>query len=85
VYRSAGLEIIAISIDKKEEEWRQAIAQENLLWTNVSSLKGWDSKSTDIYFVSSTPTFYLVDNNANIVGRPDGKEEMINQVNNLLR
>ena len=85
VYRSAGLEVIAISIDKKEEEWRQAIAQENLQWTNVSSLKGWDSKSTDIYFVSSTPTFYLVDNNANIIGRPDGKEEMINQVNNLLR
>ena len=84
-YRSAGLEVIAVSIDKKKEEWQHAINQENLEWTNVSSLKGWDSESTDIYFVSSTPTFYLVDNNAKIVGRPDGKEEVINQVDNLLR
>ena len=84
-YRSAGIEVIAISIDKKKEEWNKAITQENLKWTNVSSLKGWGSKSTDVYYVSSTPTFYLIDNNAKIVGRPDGIEEVINQVDNLLR
>ena len=84
-YRSAGIEVVAISIDKKEEEWHKAITQENLKWINVSSLKGWGSKSTDVYYVSSTPTFYLIDNNTKIVGRPDGIEEVINQVDNLLR
>ena len=84
-YRSAGLEVIAISIDKKEEDWLSVISNENLEWTNVSSLNGWDSESTDIYFVSSTPTFYLVDNNAKIIARPDGKEDVRNLLDKLLR
>ena len=84
-YRSAGLEVIAVSIDKKKEEWQQAINQENLEWINISNLNGWGSESTDVYYVTSTPTFYLVDNEAMIVGRPDGKEEVIDKVNNLLR
>ncbi len=84
-YRSAGLEVIALSIDKKKEEWQHVIDQENLEWINISNLKGWDSESTDVYYVSSTPTFYLVDNQTKIVGRPDGKEEVIDLVNNLLR
>ena len=84
-YRSAGLEVIAVSIDKKKDEWQQAIDQENLEWINISSLKGWDSESTDVYYVTSTPTFYLVDNQRTIVGRPDGKEDVIRMLNNLLR
>ena len=84
-YRSAGLEVIAVSIDKKKDEWQQAIDQENLEWINISSLKGWDSESTDVYYVSYTPTFYLVDNQTTIVGRPDGKEDVIRMLNNLLR
>ena len=84
-YRSAGLEVIAISIDKKENDWHHAISQESLEWTNVSSLNGWDSESTDVYYVSSTPTFYLVDNQTKIVGRPDGKEDVIRLLDNLLR
>ena len=84
-YRSAGLEVIAVSIDKKKEEWQEAINQENLEWINISNLNGWGSESTDVYYVTSTPTFYLVDNEAMIVGRPDGKEEVIDKVNNLLR
>ena len=57
----------------------------NLEWINISSLKGWDSESTDVYYVSYTPTFYLVDNQTTIVGRPDGKEDVIRMLNNLLR
>jgi len=84
-YRSAGLEVIAISIDRKKKEWQQAIDQENLEWTNISSLKGWGSESTDVYYVSSTPTFYLVDNQTKIIGRPDRKEDVIHLLDNLLR
>ena len=84
-YRSAGLEVIAISVDKKENEWKDAITSENLSWTNVSNLAGWDSESTDVYYVSSTPTFFLVDNNRTIVGKPDGYNEVARLLDNLLR
>ena len=82
---SPGVAEPCIQIDKKKDEWQQAIDQENLEWINISSLKGWDSESTDVYYVSYTPTFYLVDNQTTIVGRPDGKEDVIRMLNNLLR
>ncbi len=84
-YRSAGLEVIAISVDKKENEWKDAITSENLSWTNLSNLAGWDSESTDTYYVSSTPTFFLVDNKQTIVGKPDGYNEVARMIDNLLR
>ena len=69
---------------KKENEWKDAITSENLSWTNVSTLAGWDSESTDTYYVSSTPTFFLVDNKQTIVGKPDGYNEVARMIDNLL-
>lgn len=75
-YRFNGLEVIAISLDRKKPEWEHAIADEELNWTNLSNLEGWDSESADVYLVSITPTFFVVDKNSTLVGKPYHFDEL---------
>ena len=41
-YKDRGFEIYSVSLDDKREAWITAIAELDLPWVHVSSLKGWD-------------------------------------------
>ena len=64
-YHNKGLEIMAVSLDTKKEAWTKAIEQENLPWTHVSDLKGFESEAAILYNVESIPKNLLI--------TPDGK------------
>lgn len=68
-YHPKGFEIYAISLDKKKENWLQAIDQDGLTWTHVSDLKGGDADAVLIYNVNAIPDNFLVDENGVIVAR----------------
>ncbi|MBL4862018.1 MAG: TlpA family protein disulfide reductase, partial [Crocinitomicaceae bacterium] len=62
-----GLEIVSVSIDRKEDKWLAAIEQDKLVWKN----HGWDKdgKVSKLYNVVSIPTAYLVDGDGKIVAK----------------
>ena len=75
---------MAISLDKDGSAWKDAIKDWNMEWDNLSELKGWGSESTDLYFITSTPSFYLLNNNQKIIGRPINVGQLSYQVTKLL-
>jgi peroxiredoxin len=70
------IEIAAISLDDKREEWLDFIRTNNLNWINVSDLKGWDGKAALDYYIYATPTMFLVDNDRKIISKPRTVEEI---------
>jgi thiol-disulfide isomerase/thioredoxin len=60
-YKTAGLEIIGISIDSKEIDWMEAVHHDKLGWIQVNDNKGWESSSTLLYGVNAIPASYLID------------------------
>jgi thiol-disulfide isomerase/thioredoxin len=40
-YHEQGFEIFSVSADTKEDKWKEALAEHQLPWPNVSDLKGW--------------------------------------------
>ena len=83
-YHTSGFNVVAISLDRSDSDWRNAIRHWSLEWDNLSDLKGWDSRSTDLYFTTITPSFYLVDDNHKIIGRPNYFSQLTYQVAKLL-
>jgi thiol-disulfide isomerase/thioredoxin len=56
------------TIAQSKTRWIDAIAQDNLLWTNhVSDLKKWDSAASALYGVSSIPKTFLVGKDGKII------------------
>ena len=83
-YHTSGFNVVAISLDRSDSDWRNAIRHWDLEWDNLSDLKGWDSRSTDLYFTTITPSFYLVDDDHKIIGRPIHIGQLNYQVAKLL-
>lgn len=59
-YAPKGVEIVGISIDKREADWKKALEQEQLPWPNILDTEGVNST---LFLVRAVPTMYVVDEN----------------------
>lgn len=66
-YKSKGLEIYGVSLDKEKGAWEAAIKQDNLTWIHVSDLQFWNSVAAKLYNVSSIPKSFLLDKEGRII------------------
>ncbi|MCF8301702.1 MAG: redoxin domain-containing protein [Bacteroidales bacterium] len=69
-YRDKSFEIYAVSLDNTKEEWTAAVEENKLDWINVSELAGWETQAARDYNVFGTPTYFIVNNNREIVAKP---------------
>ena len=64
------LEVLAISLDNKKEDWMNFVKSNCSSLINVSDLKGWDGKAAGDYFIYATPTMFLIDKTQKILSKP---------------
>ncbi|MDN3582399.1 TlpA disulfide reductase family protein [Mucilaginibacter flavus] len=68
IYKDKGFEIISVSLDSDHAKWANAIAADNLTWTHVSDLKGWNNAVGQLYGVRAVPQNYLLDKDGKVIG-----------------
>lgn len=68
-FNDKGFEVLGVSLDSKRDKWLKAIEEDNLTWTHVSELKGWDSKAGKLYGVMSIPHTVLINKEGVIVAK----------------
>ena len=68
-YKSRNFDILGVSLDteKAREKWLKAIQDDQLAWTQVSDLKGWQNAAATKYGVQAIPQNFLLDPNGKIV------------------
>jgi peroxiredoxin len=75
-YKDKNFTILGVSLDNDKDKWESAIKKDNLTWTHISDLKGWESIAARDYQVQSIPANFLVDPQGKIVAR-DLRGEML--------
>lgn len=77
-----GFEILGVSLDQPGERarWVDAIKQDNLVWTQVSDLKGWDNEAAKAYGIKSIPSSFLLDPSGRIIGKDLRGKELNNKL-----
>lgn len=83
-YHAAGLEVYGVSLDDKKEAWTMAIADLELPWLHVSSLKGWDCPVAKTYRVTGIPKMFLLNPQGVIVGVDLPEQELKEKLDALL-
>jgi peroxiredoxin len=83
-FKDKGFDIIAVSLDRTKEDWVKAIADDNLTWTHVSSIKYWDCPARLLYGVNSIPSSALIDENGIILARNLRGQALYDKVKELL-
>lgn len=81
-YKDSGFEVLSISIDKDEKDWRKAMKEEDMSWAQTLSPD--ISKTMDLFLFSGIPTLYLVDREGKIIKQFTGfsadVEEKVKQI-----
>lgn len=60
-YQDDNFEIFGVSLDRNRENWVKAIADDGLIWPQVSDLKYWNSAAAKLYHITSIPHTVLID------------------------
>ncbi len=66
-FHKKGLEVLSVSVDDKREAWLKAVEQDQLPWTQVSDLKGWENSAGRTYLIKSIPANFLIDPSGKII------------------
>jgi peroxiredoxin len=77
-YKSKGFTILGVSLDSKAQKqaWLNAIKKDQLHWTQVSDLLGWNNTAAKLYGVKSIPQNFLIDPSGVIVAKNLRGEEL---------
>jgi peroxiredoxin len=83
-YRSAGFEILAVSVDESASAWKAAIAKDNAMWLQLSDLKGWKSPLVGAYNVTGLPASFLLDPQGRVIARDLRGKDLADRLASLL-
>lgn len=77
-YKGRNFEVLGVSLDdeKQRAKWVKAIADDQLTWTQVSDLRGWENAAARSYAVSGIPQNYLIDPTGKIIAANLKGEEL---------
>ncbi len=68
-FHPKGFDILGVSLDDQKTQWQSAIKKDELPWTHVSDLKGWNSDVAQLYGIQSIPSNLLLDKNGVILAK----------------
>ncbi|MBN2164856.1 MAG: AhpC/TSA family protein [Marinilabiliaceae bacterium] len=81
-FSANGFEILGVSVDRNEEQWKSAIEQDKLTWIQMRDLNGDVSKT---YGIKSIPSTILLDKDGKIVAKNLRGEELSLKIEELLK
>ena len=79
-FKNKNFTILGVSLDEKKDDWMAAIREDQLTWTHISDLKGWESKVVSLYAIDGIPYNVLLDPSGKILAtslRGDDLEKML--------
>jgi len=75
-YNSKGLEVLAVSLDRSEEPWKEYIANSGMGMEKYVNIYDAPVKNADNYAIQYIPSKFIIDAEGNMVGRFDGEQEL---------
>ena len=62
-FHEKGFEILSVSLDEKSDEWKMAIAEDQMPWPQVSQINGFDNEAAKAYGIVAIPQSVLINKN----------------------
>ena len=83
-FKEKGFTVLGISLDNKAENWKKAIRDDKMPWTQVSDLKGWKNEVSSSLGIQAIPSNLLIDPSGKVVARDLYGATLENKLKQLL-
>ena len=84
-FKSKGLEIVGVSLDNNDKQWKDAIKELKITWPQMSDLKGWQCEGAKLYNVRGIPATVLIGQDGTILAKGLRGEDLTNKLAELLK
>jgi peroxiredoxin len=68
-FKDKNFTVLGVSLDSNRQPWLKAIKADDLAWTQVSDLKGWNNEAAAKYNIQAIPQNLLVDPSGKIIAK----------------
>ena len=85
LYHDKGFDIFGVSLDRDLDQWKKAIEDDHLTWTQVSDLKYWNSAAAKLYGVQSIPHNLLIDPDGIIIDKNIRGQDLQNRLAEIFK
>ncbi len=82
-YQEMGFEILSVSIDRKDSDWKQALKQENMPWKQICAPDSGKDIMSEYQF-NGIPHLVLLDKDGKIIKRGFNSEELEKMLPSIL-
>jgi len=83
-YKDKGFDVVGVSLDREKDAWVKAIADDKLVWHQVSELKFWQSEIAQKYGVTSIPCTFLLNKEGKIIAKNLRGDELAQKLEELM-
>ncbi|GAB5418007.1 MAG: TlpA disulfide reductase family protein [Crocinitomicaceae bacterium] len=77
-FKSANFTVLGVSLDTDKEKWQSAIKKDQLIWTHVSDLQGWENNVAQQFGVKSIPFSIMIDPKGRIIAKDLKGDNLLN-------
>lgn len=75
-FHDSGFEIVGVSFDENGDKWRAAIADDGLVWPQMSDLQGWNNEAAGLYGIRAIPQSVLYNEFGQIIAKNKSPQEL---------
>ena len=83
-FKDKGFTVVGISLDDKATNWKKAVRDDKMPWTQLSDLKGWKNEVSTYFGIQAIPSNLLIDPSGKIVAKDLRGEMLENKLKELL-
>jgi len=84
-FHPKGFDILGVSLDNSRDKWLDAVKKDQLPWTQLADLNGWQNQAATLYGIRGIPMNYLLDQEGKIIAKGLRGEELERQLTTLMR
>ena len=81
-FHELGFDVIGVSVDQEEQDWLDAVEEDELPWTQVRDV---DHKVSEDYLIYYIPSNFLFDQNGTMVAKGLRGEDLASKLSELLQ
>ena len=84
-FKDKSFTVLGVSLDAEDTEWKKAVKEDGMPWTQLSDLKGGENEAARMYGIEAIPANFLISPEGIIIAKDLRGEDLIKKLEEVIR